>query len=438
MSEERQNSSFLRGALSLGAGSAAGQFIVLAATPALTRMYAPEAYGSLGLVATISTLFFVGASGRYETAIVLPRRVDTSRLLLQLALTLVACTTFIALVAVLTLRRVAAESFNDPSLVGLLWWLPISVGAMGVCNVFGFWLVRHTRFRGIAGARVSRSAATVTAQLGIGITGGRGFGLVAGQSVGQVAAAGVLWFVTRRIGRGYGRLRRTVRRFIVVAHRYRDFPRFSVPQAILDAGSQQLPVFVLGSMFGPGPVGLFWFTNRLLQLATELFGQSVRQVFHQQLAERVRSRQPVGRFFWQVTAGLFGFAAMPAVALVFFGPELFSLVFGVEWLEAGGYARWLALSWVVSMMLQPSVAMIFTLELQRGQLMSEVLLLIGRMAGMLVGARLAGAVGVVAGFAVATAVAGTLLVIWVALMAQSVDRRFAATALERGGGKRGA
>jgi len=431
MSAEQQTSSILRGALSLGAGSAVGQLIALAATPALTRMYGPEAYGSLGLVATISTLFFVGASGRYETAIVLPRRVETSRVLMQLALILVACTTLLTTVAVLMLRRAAAEGFHDPSLVALLWWLPISVGAMGVCNVLDFWLVRHARFEGIAGARVSRSGATVAAQLGVGIAGGRGFGLVAGQSVGQVAAAGVLLLVTRRITRGYGRLRRTVRRFVVVAYRYRDFPRFGVPQAILDAGSQQLPVFLLGSMFGPGPVGLFWFTNRLLQLATELFGQSVRQVFHQQLAERVRARRPVGRFFWRVTASLFGFSAIPAVVLVIFGPDLFSLVFGTEWLDAGAYARWLALSWVASMVLQPSVAMIFTLELQRGQLISEVLLLIGRVTGMLVGAGVAGAVGVVAGFALATAVAGILLVSWVAHMAHSVDRGFAATALER-------
>lgn len=437
MSTERQSSSILRGALSLGAGSAVGQLIVLAATPALTRIYSPEAYGSLGLVATISTLFFVGASGRYETAILLPRRVDTSRLLVQLALILVACTAVVTLVAVLMLRRTAAERFHDPSLIGLLWWLPISVGAMGVGNVFDAWLVRHARFEGIAGARVSRSAATVATQLGVGLTAGRGFGLVAGQSVGQVAAAAVLWFVTRKLTRGYGRLRRTVRRVAVVAHRYRDFPRFGVPQAILDAGSQQLPVFVLGSMFGPGPVGLFWFTNRLLQLATELFGQSVRQVFHQQLAERVRSRRPVGRFFWQVTTSLCGFAAMPAAALVLFGPDLFSLVFGAEWFEAGEYARWLALSWVVSMVIQPSIAMVFTLELQRGQLALEVLLLIGRVTGMLVGARLAGAVGVVAGFALATAVSGALLLVWVALTAHAVDRRFAATALEGGGSKRG-
>jgi O-antigen/teichoic acid export membrane protein len=141
--------------------------------------------------------------------------------------------------------------------------------------------------------------------------------------------------------------------------------------------------------------------------------------------------------FWQVTAGLCGFTAIPAVTLVLFGPDLFSLVFGAEWFDAGTYARWLALSWVSSMILQPSIAMLFTLELQRGQLVSEVLLLIGRVAGMLLGARIAGAVGVVAGFALATAVAGTLLVAWVALTARSVDRRFAA-ALERGMSKRGA
>jgi hypothetical protein len=70
--------------------------------------------------------------------------------------------------------------------------------------------------------------------------------------------------------------------------------------------------------------------------------------------------------------------------------------------------------------------MIFTLELQRGQLVLEVLQLIGRVTGMLVGARVAGAEGVVAGFALATAVGGTLLVVWVARTAHSVDRRFAA------------
>lgn len=413
--------SFLAGALSLSIGSALGQLVMVAAMPVLSRVYSPGAYGSLAIVATTATLFSVGAAGRYDIAIILPRRTDTARLLFRLAFSLISLTVVVALLAVLAFRKPFAGIFGDRSLEDLLWWMPLTVLAMGGYEAFNNWLTRRGNFGGIATARVTRATGTVGAQLAMGGFGLGALGLVAGQAVGQLSSLGVMWAAARRDLRAP--LKTTVRRLKVVASRYRDFPKFNVPQAVLDAASQQLPVVVLGTMFGSGPVGWFWFTHRIFQLGTELVGQSVRQVLLHRISEGIRTGAAMGPLFKRVSGALTLMSVLPAVVLCLWGPWIFSTVFGDDWYGAGAYARWLAVAWVGIMATQPSIAMVFALELQRGQFIWEVLMFLGRIVGLLAGAAVGGAGGAVAGYALTTAAANGILVVWVWRGVRAHDER---------------
>ena len=67
-------SEYIRNTLTLVSGNTVAQFIPLLAEPILTRLFPPEDFGLLALFISISSLFSIIATGRYELAIMLPSK----------------------------------------------------------------------------------------------------------------------------------------------------------------------------------------------------------------------------------------------------------------------------------------------------------------------------------------------------------------------------
>ena len=67
-------SEFSKNVLTLVTGTTIAQSIPIAISPILTRIYTPEDFGVLALFISITTILGTIANGRYELAIVLPKR----------------------------------------------------------------------------------------------------------------------------------------------------------------------------------------------------------------------------------------------------------------------------------------------------------------------------------------------------------------------------
>src|SRR5690554_1628992 len=96
-------------------GTASAQIILLFVTSILTRLYSPEAFGTLALLVTSVTLLSIVATGRYESAVTLPEQDAEATLLVVLAL-------FIMLATVLVLTAVVY--FSGDSLLAALGLSP--------------------------------------------------------------------------------------------------------------------------------------------------------------------------------------------------------------------------------------------------------------------------------------------------------------------------
>ena len=70
----KPKSEFSRNVLTLMTGTTIAQAIPIAISPILTRIYTPEDFGILALFVAISTIFGSIANGRYELAIMLPKK----------------------------------------------------------------------------------------------------------------------------------------------------------------------------------------------------------------------------------------------------------------------------------------------------------------------------------------------------------------------------
>ena len=68
----RRKTSFAGDVLKLVSGTTIAQLVGILITPVLTRLYAPEAFGTLALFTSITSILGVIACMRYELAIMLP------------------------------------------------------------------------------------------------------------------------------------------------------------------------------------------------------------------------------------------------------------------------------------------------------------------------------------------------------------------------------
>jgi O-antigen/teichoic acid export membrane protein len=72
----KPKSEFAKNVLTLMTGTTIAQAIPIAISPILTRIYTPEDFGVFALYMSLASIISVVATGRYELAIMLPKKDD--------------------------------------------------------------------------------------------------------------------------------------------------------------------------------------------------------------------------------------------------------------------------------------------------------------------------------------------------------------------------
>lgn len=418
----------LRSMATLVSGTLLAQAISLGITPVLSRIYAPEDFGALGLLNSTSMLLVGVAALRYDMAIVLPRDPARAADVTRLSLLTVAATGTLALVAVALARGPIARSLGFESLAEWLWMAPVIVITTAGYNVLNYWCTRQQRFRRLSIASVVSAAASAGGKAAAGLGGAGAAGLVGGQVAGQLVAGLVLaaqvWVEDGKTllrGGSWPALR-------AAAREYADFPAYQAPMTLLNGLAQHLPVYVLGALFGTEPVGHWALTVALVSAPVFLVTNAVRQVLFQRASEMVHAGQPIGPLVARWSAGLLALAAIPSALGAWACPWLFTVVLGAAWEPAGHFARFVV-PWQLTVLGSiPAVAVFPVLRAQRVVFAWQVLGL-GVSAGALVLGARAGAGVSVAGYCGAMAALNLVLI---ALVWWSADRRISGGSEDRG------
>ncbi|GAF20001.1 O-antigen flippase Wzx [Bacillus sp. JCM 19046] len=166
---------------------------------------------------------------------------------------------------------------------------------------------------------------------------------------------------------------------------YKDFPIFRAPQTFINAISQNLPVLMLTAFFGPASAGFYVLSRTVLNMPTQLIGKAVGDVFYPRISEARNNNEDLKSLIKKATYSLAIIGILPFGIIVAFGPQIFSFVFGDEWLIAGEYARWISL-WLFFMFInQPGIKAIPVLSLQAFQLRYTIVTLIIRVTAIGIG-----------------------------------------------------
>jgi O-antigen/teichoic acid export membrane protein len=149
-----------------------------------------------------------------------------------------------------------------------------------------------------------------------------------------------------------------------VGLRYKQFPKYSVAEALAQAAGLNLPIIVIAaSAVGP-EAGFLILAMRATQAPMSLIGSAVGQVFASTAPDAHRNND-----LCNVTAKTIGrilkLAAGPMLFFSVVAPEIFVFVFGPEWDRAGELVRWMTPLLLIHMMASSIGAVLYITDQQR-------------------------------------------------------------------------
>ncbi len=403
------NGSFVGSVVTLTLGTAAGQAIIIVGSLILVRLYTPDEFGAFGVYLALVSIGAILVTLRYEAALPLPDSEEEALDVLTLAvLATVSISALVGLVAWLIAANDIVETIPT-AMRAVLWLLPLGLLLAGLQQTFTLWATRLAAFGTSARSSVAAAGAQTASQIALGVPATGVIGLVLGYLLGRVSGIvvliGTIGSSRRAAVRGT-----SVRRLRTVAARYRRFPLYALWAALLNTASVQAPVLLLAAMFDTTVVGWFSITVRVLQLPSTLVGSAVAQVFYARISREDRS--DVAATTSAVFRALVALGAGPMVLLAVGGQQLFTLVFGEAWAEAGTYAQWLAPWLLLVFVTSPLSTLVFVRERQRAELVFQAFLLAARTATLVAGWALGSATLAIVMFGVGSAVLWAGYMLW--------------------------
>lgn len=342
---------FLTHISTMFAGNISAQLLALLTAPIITRLYSPSDFGAMSVVTSIISVVSIVACLRYERAIMLPKNDSEAIHILHLCLISTGLITFLAILLIATFKPFIDHHLSH-SIGGLIWFVPVGVLLFGIREPFSLWFSRKKDFILVAKSRFLLSLwAALTKLVSAWIFGASAFWLVGGNMIGLLG--GVFPMLNRHYGRksykifeGYSRTD-----IIAVARKYKNFPIYSSWTGFIHSFSENIPVFFLLYLFSPVVVGYYGLAYNILCRPVGLISDSIAKVLFQKIAFSNAHDQPLGETFKKSTGGLAIIGVIPLTLLTYWGPELFSFVFGDNWQTAGRYAAvlspWLFLSFIM-------------------------------------------------------------------------------------------
>src|SRR5699024_4514407 len=121
------------------------------------------------------------------------------------------------------------------------------------------------------------------------------------------------------------------------------------------------------------------------QKPIQLIGNSVGNVFYQRISDAANNKESLTNLIKKATISIATVGIVPFGMIIFFGPWIFSFIFGGEWSTAGEYAQWIGLFLFCEFINKPSVKALPVLSAQRFHLNFTIIILLIRVSALAVG-----------------------------------------------------
>jgi O-antigen/teichoic acid export membrane protein len=347
------SSEFSKNVTTLMSGSIIGQIIPLLVAPILARLYSPEEFGMLALMLSLFHIIGVAINGAYEQAIILPdRRLDSIKLVL-------VCVFIDTVLSLVLLAIVLIFKDNILNVLGTtteffpwLISLPLLVWILGIYNPLSFYVIDKKGFRALAISNISR--ATVNNGISLGTSSLlNGLGLLLGQIMGHIVMVFTLSRLFIKDLKKELASINDISSYKELILRYKDFPKYTIWSGFFNSISLNINNLYINRGFSSYELGLYSYSYKYINLPLNLIGNSFKRVFLE-AANSERKKTGCAKTIFLKTVLRLVLVALPGFLVAHFIIEdLFTIVFGKQWAEAGYYAKLLIPMFFVRFLASP-------------------------------------------------------------------------------------
>lgn len=381
------NSEFFRNLFTLVSATSLAQAIALAIYPVLSRIYDPAEHGMFALYMSIISITAIISTGKYELAVMIPRKNKEGFSLAYLSIFLALIFSFILLFFIFLFRKSIPVWLGNPGIGKWLYFIPLSTFLIAFFQSVNYLNNRKKQYKTIATGNVGQSLINSTVKLTTSTAISAGGGLIAGAVCGQIGGALIylrkllLSDLTTLKEIRFGDMKSAARKFSL-------FPRYNMPHYLTNNFSATLPIFIFSSWFSPVEVGLYSLAFMMINRPMNLVTTSLTQVFSQRIIEKHNHGEKVRPDVNKLVSRLFLIAIIPFILVGIFGPEIYSFVFGDRWLEAGKFMR-ILLPWLFMVFLSSPLSFLpDLLSRQRKAMWIDIIKFFLRVLALVIGVKM--------------------------------------------------
>ena len=345
----KPKSEFSRNVLTLMTGTTIAQAIPIAISPILTRIYTPDDFGLFALYMSLSLILSTIATGRYELAILLPKKDTDAFNIVALSIVISFLLSFISFLIIFIFNSQIVKLLGSPEIANWLYFIPITILLTGIYQSFNFYLTRKKFYKQIATNRVIQNSITGSTNIGMGIIGFGSAGLILGGVLGQFVStlilANIVWKKNKKKIEQIKKIK-----IYALSKRYIKLPKYNLPNALIDGFRLAGINILIAKFFTTSILGQFSLAWKMLQVPMALIGSSLSQVFFQKISSSKKSdlHLIVKKFIFKSL-----FISVPIFLLIYiYSVDIFIIIFGEKWKLAGEAASvmtpWLFLNFLTS------------------------------------------------------------------------------------------
>lgn len=325
----------------LFASSITTKLLGLLLIPVITRIYGPDIYGKATVL--FSWVLIIGTllSLRFYEVIPLVKTRKEFAYIANIS-QLIITTNFLIVLTFLILFSL----FYESEVFTFLNVILISFGALvySFNEYVSMLYVREGNFNKISLAQLLQSFFGNTFKLCFGLFFTSYIPLFLGSCFQQSGNVLINYKFIIRIF--YMKFKMSVR--VNLLNKYKQYPLFKMPSNFLLVTSQNMLPLVLASFFSINEVGQLGLVLATVSIPTNLIGQNLRKLYYNRIAKRNQSS-----YILNITTKFvivsFLITIVPSLLLFFFSVELYTLVFGNEWISAGVYAKYFSVLLIFSL-----------------------------------------------------------------------------------------
>jgi O-antigen/teichoic acid export membrane protein len=309
-----------------------GTIISFALSPIITRLYSPASFGIYAVIFSVAAILSELASLKYERAILLPAENKDGITLFWISNLFIITISSVILITIF-LFKTKLNAFLGLQNLTLLYFIPLACFALATSLTLVNLANRMKLYNEMNKNRIYVSLFTNILLIILGYYKFDEVGLLVGYSVATIFGSILLF--TNMIKKVDGLFVFNLIDFIFLIKRYKTFPLYSLPTVGIQSLTSNIPNFFFSKAIGNVFLGNYNLSTRMVKAPLDIIGNSTRIVFDQTISHQYSRGLKHLDIFLNNFKRLVIIGILPILVILLYGPELFSIVFGTKWLEAG-------------------------------------------------------------------------------------------------------